>query len=363
MTRSIYPIQKNGRSSMFSPIHAAFALTILVSPLVAEEPIEPEKPVDYGKIAFYPKRWAENKVDPHLTPWSGNEIVFLTAGSDFDRKIMTKMLERLDGGWELYARLTGKRPRTFKHLLGQPTIAAVPKGNLSCGIGCGYIGATGIEVAGFYGHDYKMLQRDIEAMPHYYFYEMGRNFYTFGPRHSLFITGFAVFMRYVCMDTLKCHDPEKELRRKIDLAEAQFAESDMSFLKGFTTKDGLGEKAPRLKNDKGKHIHPSDQPVIYASAMLKLWRDHGGNEWLKRFYRELAGCEPVPPKTKEDAIKQSLIWMVAASCAAKEDLSPVFADRWRMPMSPVARKKMAAINWEEEGLSAAKLMKEVMAVD
>ena len=44
-------------------------------------------------------------------------------------------------------------------------------------------------------------------MPHYYFYEMGRNFYTFGDRHSLFITGYAVFMRYACMDALKCEDP------------------------------------------------------------------------------------------------------------------------------------------------------------
>jgi hypothetical protein len=35
------------------------------------------------------------------------------------------------------------------------------------------------------------------------------NFYTFGDRHSCFTTGFAVFMRYVCMDTLGCHDDEQ----------------------------------------------------------------------------------------------------------------------------------------------------------
>jgi len=338
-------------------------LTFLVTPVFTEEQIKPGAPIDYSKLAFYPKRWAESKVDHHLVPWTGNEIVFLTAGADFDKTIMAKMLERLDGGWKIYADLTGQRPRLFKQLNGKPTIAAVPKGNLSCGIGCGYIGATGIEVAGFYGHDYKMLQKDIEAMPHYYYYEMGRNYYTFGPRHSLFITGFAVFMRYVCMDTLKCHDPEDALRKKIDLAEAQFAKSDMGFLKGFTTMDGLGEKAPRLKNEKGQDIHPSDQPVIYSSAMLKLWREYGGNEWLKRFYRELAGCEPVQPKTKDDALRQSLNWLAAASCAAKEDLSPIFADRWRMPLSPNARKKMAVANWADEALTAAKLVKELSVVD
>lgn len=344
-------------------INSLFALIFSIALVNAEEGAKSGEPVDYSKIAFYPQRWVENKIDPLLVPWTGTEVVFLTAGTEFDKTIMTKMLERLDGGWKVYAELTGKRPQPFKHLNGKPTIAAVPKGNLSCGIGCGYIGATGIEVAGFYGHDYKMLQGDIEAMPHYYFYEMGRNYYTFGPRHSLFITGFAVFMRYVCMDTLKCHDPEESLRKKIDEAEAQFAESDMGFLRGFTTMDGLGEKAPRLKDEKGQDIHPSDQPVIYCSAMLKLWREHGGNEWLKRFYRELAGCEPVEPKTKDDALQQSLNWLAAASCAAKEDLSPTFADRWRMPLSPGARKKMAAANWEDETLTAAKLVKELSATD
>ncbi len=50
--------------------------------------------------------------------------------------------------------------------------------------GCGYVGSTGIELALFYDRDYADLQRRPDAMPHYVFYEMGRNFYTFGDRHS-----------------------------------------------------------------------------------------------------------------------------------------------------------------------------------
>jgi hypothetical protein len=34
-----------------------------------------------------------------------------------------------------------------------------------------------------------------------------------------------------------------------------------------------------------------------------------------------------------------------------------------MPLSPIARRKIAAINWEEEGLTAEKLVKEVTAND
>jgi hypothetical protein len=44
---------------------------------------------------------------------------------------------------------------------------------------------------------------------------MGRNFYTFGDRHSCFTTGFAVFMRCVCMDTLGCHDDDRRTREVI----------------------------------------------------------------------------------------------------------------------------------------------------
>jgi hypothetical protein len=65
---------------------------------------------------------------------------------------------------------------------------------------------------------YPALQRDPLAIPHYVFYEMGRNFYTFGDRHSCFVTGFAVFMRYVCMDTLKFHDEDRRTRQTIEEA-------------------------------------------------------------------------------------------------------------------------------------------------
>jgi hypothetical protein len=36
---------------------------------------------------------------------------------------------------------------------------------------------------------------------------MGRNWYVFGGRHSSFITGYAMFMRYSCMDARGCENP------------------------------------------------------------------------------------------------------------------------------------------------------------
>ena len=61
--------------------------------------------------------------------------------------------------------------------------------------------------------------------------------------------------------------------------------------------------------------------------MLKLRRDCGGQAWLKRLFRQLSTCPNVKPQDREAALRQSLNWLVLASCAARRDLSNVFADR------------------------------------
>jgi hypothetical protein len=323
----------------------------------AASAVAPGSARDCNDIVFYPERWRESNTSTLLYSWPGQEVVFLTTRQDLDHEVMARLLGRLDDGWRLYADLTGRRPEPFKLFDGKPALVAIPNSDLTCGFGCGYIGCTGIEFAGFYDEDHKLLRENPKAMPHYYFYEMGRNFYTFGDRHSLFITGYAVFMRYVCMDVLKCDDPDIETRRGIEAAEELFSKSDMSFLQGFTTLAGLDEKAPRLKNKQGEWFFPSDQPVMYSSVMLKLRRDCGGEKWLKRFFAQLATCPEIEPKDESAALRQSLSWLVAASCAARKDLSPLFADRWRMPLAPQTRQALSATNWTDPNLAAAQVLK------
>lgn len=319
--------------------------------------LKPGEAIEYRDLAFYPKRWEERKLSTRLVPWEGQRIVLLTTKADLNARTMTLFVDRLDAGWKVYADLVGQAPRLFKHLREKPTIAAVPDAGLTCGHGCGYIGATGIEVGGFYATDYPLAKKNAKAFPHYYFYEMGRNYYVFGDRHSLFITGYAVFMRYVCMDALQCEDPDAGTRKVIEQCEEQYAASDLSFLKAFTTLDGLDEKAARLKDRDGKTIHPSDQPVLHAAAMLKLRKDHGGDEWVKRFFATLQKCPAVKPDTKERALKQSMNWLVAASIAARKDLSPVFVARWRMPLNEKTQKALKAVDWSKVALDPADVIK------
>jgi hypothetical protein len=294
-----------------------------------------------------------------LLPWIGSNIVFLTTAGDYDGRVMAAWVHALDAGWALYTELTGRKPEPLKALDGKATIAAVPDFDYTCGAGCGYVGATGIELAMFYRWNYPALKRDPLAIPHYVFYEMGRNFFTFGDRHSCFTTGFAVFMRYVCMDTLGYHDEDGATREVIDAAQGRVKGAHLPFLRMFTNADGLGEKEPRLKDAAGNPIEPSDQPVMYASAMLRLWRENGRNDWLRRFCRALRLCPESPDDTREGAFCQCWNWYLAASLAAGRDLSGPFADDWGMPLSPKARKALSSVDWKRPGQTPALVTREM----
>ena len=95
---------------------------------------------------------------------------------------------------------------------------------------------------------------------------------------------------------------------------------------------------------------------MYATAMMKLHRENGGNAWLKRFFRHLAKCPQVQPTSREKALRQAVNWLVAASLAAGKDLTPVFVGRWRMPLSAADRDVLSKVDWADRGLEPAGLI-------
>lgn len=325
-------------------------LALLLCPLHAQV-----ERVDYAKLAFNPKAWEMRGLDTRLVLWPGRQIVFLTPSSHLDPEVMRIWVAKLDAGWDVYSRLTHGTPRLLKHVQGKATIAAVPRADLTCGLGCGYIGATGIEITGFESDIYPLLTRKPDEVPHLLFYEMGRNFYTFGNRHSCFITGFAVFMRYVCMDALKIPDTDAHTRKAIEGAAARLGAGPLSFLETFTHVH-RGEKEHRLRDSAGRILLPSDQPVCYAAAMLRLRRENGGDAWVSRFFEELAKCPEAQPASAEGALRQAWHWMICGSVAARKNLAPVFAGEWRLPVSPETLSALEGVNWSTPGLSVSDIL-------
>lgn len=329
-------------------------------PVIANDTtIQPVK-IDYSSLAFYPERWKKAEASFDMLAWEGKQVVFVTKRGNYQPEELTKFVGRLDHAWQKFSDLIGETPKPLKTFHDKPVICAIPKSNLSCGYGCGMVGATGIEASAFYSIDLPNFRKSPDSFQHYYFYEMGRNFYVFGDRHSSFRTGFAVFMRYVCMDGLGCKDLDIKTRRTIERCEEEYAKSDVSFYDAFLRLDS-DEKQHRLADRSGRTIVPSDQPVMYATAMLKLRRDYGGDAWVQRFYRALLQSNSAVATDIESAKVQLLNWLVCASVAAQKDLTPVFADRWRMPLTQNQRQVMLQTDWKDENIDIKQVVSNLLA--
>lgn len=112
------------------------------------------------------------------------------------------LVATLDRAWDALALLTGREPvelAGFSHE-GRATIAVVKS---TCGAACGHLGHTGIEIeeSSFRSQVHDRL-RDSGLYDQALFYEMGRNFWSFGDQLdglASMTTGFAIANRFLSM--------------------------------------------------------------------------------------------------------------------------------------------------------------------
>ncbi|GHC62082.1 beta-N-acetylhexosaminidase [Roseibacillus persicicus] len=335
-----------------------------VTPVVGRDP-EPEqpqqnenllKPVDgFTYSPFYPEQWKEKGLPTGMTVWKGQKIAFLTMDDNHDPEVISRLVDKLDKGWGIYQDLIGREPRGFKNYEGLPTIAAIPEG-MSCGAGCGFVGASGIELCLFYMRDYEQLKENPDSCPHYIFYEMGRNFYVFGEKFTYFATGFAVFMRYVCMDGTESEDLGLSEREEIEALEVNLGKKSnpMTFLEMFTS---VGDQIRREKASEAGIS--SSQNTNHASVMLYLRKNYGGDEWVRKFYHTLPSADEFPVNTENAPYRQSLNWLVCASIAAGENLAPVFMERYKLPLTPKDQETLSKVDWTRKGLTISSVVKKL----
>jgi hypothetical protein len=184
---------------------------------------------------------------------------------------------------------------------------------------------------------------------------MARAYYRFEERFSQLEAGLPLFLSCVCKDRLDWSDPNR-LYEDLEAVEADLAASSLSFLEALTTIGGLDREAPRLPGRKR-----SDQPALVASVLLKLRKDYGRDEWVRRFLQSLADCPRVEGAGEQAAREQALNWVVAASCAAQEDLSDLFRQRWRLPVDLAARQALLGVDWRQPGLSPPAVFRTILA--
>jgi hypothetical protein len=250
---------------------------------------------------------------------------------------MTKLVTALDRAWSYYATTTGQLPATAHSLNGRDEIAEV---SATCGAGCGYIGATGIEIQTTY---FEAMYRRLANHDQYDqipFYELGRNFWFWSdqlefqpPDQDPVVTGFAVWMRFRSMNAAGVKGapfngtPFSTFHSQVAALAGQYeADPSLTF-------------ADTLAMDKSPGLYGGTD--FWASLMMQLAHRHGGQTFVTRFWHHV-GTLPAASSTT-DAVTN---WVRAARYAACTDLRPVFYKRWGFPRpdgSVTARPSASAV--------------------
>jgi hypothetical protein len=272
-----------------------------------------------------------------LYAWEGRNVVVLSRNQDLNRGLMQLWLAALDRGWDFYRTATNRSPQRAKQYNGKATIADVP---FTCGAGCGYLGFTGIETL----NQYFDLTYD-SALNHgtfgsFLFYEMGRNFWfydstvAYHPPHdpSPVITGFAVLMQWWSMGAAGVEVDADGCFASSAIARAHFEGLVDRYLADptpLTWANTLGDN--RGVADSGCAV---DAPPLFASFMMRIDRRFPGG-FQTRLWREV---ENRPTAHTTQAAVDNLV--VAASAAVNVNLSRIFEEGFRWPVSAAAKTEM-----------------------
>ena len=260
--------------------------------------------------------------------WPGANIAVLTSSGTLDTGVMDKMVTAFDAGYIYYETSTGRKPSLFRNVNGKATIAEVAS---TCGAGCGYVGFTGIEIrTDYFNPLYNQVKND-NLYDHIIFYELGRNFWFYRDKieykgsddTGLVGTGYALYMRFKAMESagvqgapflgVAFNDYKANTRALVDLYEADPTLTWSNTLRV----DG----APRnLTNLNGTHL--------FASFCMRLERDYGGANFVNKLWKEV-DKQPNATTTTE-ALNN---FVRAASIAAGQDLTSLFQDTWRWPLT------------------------------
>lgn len=250
-----------------------------------------------------------------LVPWQGEEVSVLSdPAADRDPGVMTKLVSALDRAYRFYATMTGREPSPYFTLNGRTTIAQVTS---TCGAGCGYLGATGVEIASpFFEGMYQAAQGNLyDQIP---FYELGRNFWFYGPQLAFrspdqdpVISGYAVWMRYESMEGAKVGG---------DMPFEKFRDEVASLIDIYESNPSLTFGQTLAQNQSPGPYNGTD---FWASIMMRLADRYGGEQFIRRFWERTSTLGEA--SSTAGAVAN---WVQAASYAACADLTSVFYSRW-----------------------------------
>lgn len=281
------------------------------------------------KISPYPQAYTNfNGAPMNLHVWEGNKVIILSRNSNLNRETMFKWLKAMDTTYEYYRTCTGREPsiNPATYISNKTTIADV---TTTCGAGCGYLGATGIELQNTY---FDVMYNAIDNYNQYdqaAFYEFGRNFWFYGNQlayktNDPIATGYAVFMRFMAMEAAGVNGAPfgswtfSTFRSNVEnLITTYLADASLNW--GNTL--GIGQGIA------GSGLGATD---LFASFCFRLRRDYGGEAFVQNVWKK-AGLRP-NAITTQGAVDN---FFLASCAAANKNLTTLFQS-WKWPLSASA---------------------------
>jgi PKD repeat protein len=321
----------NGTSTQTTPTNNFTSGGIYNIKLVATNASGSDSLTKQIRISPYPQAYNSiNGLTLNLYAWEGTKVMILSRNENLNRASMFHWLKTMDSTYNYYKACTGREPNIHAptYINNRTTIADVPN---TCGAGCGYVGATGIELAfQFFDECYNEINT-FNRHFHLCFYEFGRNFWFYGSKldykeaGSFPIAGaYAVFMSYMARDAT-------------GINPGPFA--GMTYLQLVAQLTGLIDiylASPSLNwgntlaIDQGVPGTNTNAAGLFCSFLYRLRRDYGGENFVRNVWKQ-AGLRP-NATTTQDAVDN---FFLASCAAANKDLTTVFQS-WRFPLSTSA---------------------------
>ncbi|UOG77425.1 PKD domain-containing protein (plasmid) [Hymenobacter tibetensis] len=319
----------NSSSTQLNPTTAFTSGGIYTIKLVASNAGGSDSITKQIRISPYPQAYSSFDARLlNLYAWEGANVLLLARNNTLNRATMFKWLKAMDATYAYYKLCTGRDPALNPptYLNNRTTIADVAT---TCGAGCGYLGATGIELQNTY---FDLTYNAINATNQYdqiLFYEFGRNFWFYGGKlayktNDPITTGYAVFMRFMAMESAGVNGAAfgpwtfPTFRANVEnLINIYLATPSLNWANTL----GVGQGVPN------SGLGATD---LFASFCFRLRRDYGGEPFIRNLWKQ-AGLRP-NAVTTQDAVDN---FFLASCAAANKNLTAVF-QLWRWPLSASA---------------------------
>jgi alpha-tubulin suppressor-like RCC1 family protein len=281
-----------------------------------------------------------------LYAYEGERTALLVDSTSYDPAILRRMLTQMDYFWQAFVEATGRQPTPYKTYNSKPTLAVLKTDKLG-GAAVGYVGATGVEFGkGRFDTWYGSIASSPYDNDFLFAYEFGRNFYFYTGKFdsSELKSGnqdasriFGAFVYYPTIfswlnqqktpfDTYKWTETfyyYNEIRQvAVNFMEDTSVSYDQVFLQG------VYFPMNRLQQGAG----------LVLQGLL-FWLQEAYPDTLKsNLYKEATQLSA--SVSAQDVIDN---YLIAASRAVSVDLSWVFENQFRLPVSQKAKTSLTGL--------------------